>query len=49
MLIAIKRTVQHLLNPLHVYCRLRGVGLSGCAAVKVSALYERFYRMCGLR
>lgn len=37
----IRNTMQHLFNPLHVYCRLRTVGLSGALAKKLSALYER--------
>jgi hypothetical protein len=32
---------QHYLNPLHVYCRLRGLGLPGPVARTLSAGYER--------
>ena len=42
-------TAQHLFNPLHVYCRLRELGLSGDAAHKICGVYERLYRLLGLR
>lgn len=38
--------LQHCLNPLHVYCRLRNLGLTCRMAGRVSGLYERFvYRV----
>lgn len=43
-----KSYLQHRLNPLHVYCRLRDYGLSTQAAIRLSNAYERFYRVCGL-
>ncbi len=33
--------IQHHLNPLHVYCRLRSLGFAGETARKVSTCYER--------
>ncbi len=44
----VKSYLQHHLNPLHVYCRLRDCGLSSSFAIRVSTAYERFYRVCGL-
>jgi hypothetical protein len=32
---------QHVLNPLHVYCRLRDMGLPGSVARAVTSGYER--------
>lgn len=45
----VKRAIQHVFNPLHVYCRLRDVGFTCRLAGRVSQVYERFYRLCGLR
>lgn len=42
-------TMQHYFNPLHVYCRLCGVGLSRRTAHRISSLYERLYRLFGFR
>ena len=36
-----KHRLQHRLNPLHVYCRLRDLGLRGPTARRLCALYER--------
>ena len=37
--------LQHLLNPLHIYCRLLDIGLSSRLAAKLCLFYERsFYR-----
>ena len=36
-----RRYCQHILNPLHVFCRLRQVGLPGTSARRVCSLYER--------
>ena len=41
----VKSYLQHYLNPLHVYCRLRSVGIPNRAARRVSAAYERLYRV----
>jgi hypothetical protein len=32
---------QHYLNPLHVYCRLRDLGVPGSVARSISSGYER--------
>lgn len=40
---------QHRLNPLHVYCRLRELGVPGRFAVRVASVYERLYRLCLFR
>ena len=32
--------VRHVLNPLHVYCRLTSQGISSKAARKISQMYE---------
>jgi hypothetical protein len=41
----VKSYIQHYLNPLHVYCRLRDCGIPNGAAIRVSAVYERVYRV----
>ncbi len=45
----VKHYLQHYLNPLHIYCRLRDCGLPNHAAVRFSAVYERVYRICRTR
>ncbi len=40
--------LQHRLNPLHIYCRLCERGFSSRAARRLSSVYERLYRVCGL-
>ncbi len=43
---AVKRHLQHLFNPLHLYCRLREAGLPLSAARGLCRAYERcLYRM----
>lgn len=37
----VRMRVTHAMNPLHVYCRLRGFGLSGQLAMRLCQLYER--------
>ncbi len=44
----IRTYLQHRLNPLHVYCRLCDYGVPNGFARRVSAAYERIYRVCGL-
>ncbi|MHC1700191.1 MAG: hypothetical protein AB9900_04310 [Humidesulfovibrio sp.] len=34
---------QHYLNPLHVYCRLRDLGLPGSVARVITSGYERIF------
>ena len=33
--------IKHYMNPLHVYCRLRDIGVSRSAAMFVCRFYER--------
>ncbi len=43
---AFKNLAQHVLNPLHVFCRLRQMGMSVRAARRMCKLYELcVYRM----
>lgn len=35
--------LQHLLNPLHIYCRLRDLGLSPELASRICSVYERSF------
>lgn len=34
--------LQHYLNPLHIYCRLRDMGIAKQMALFICRLYERF-------
>ncbi len=34
--------MQHLLNPLHMYCRLQNIGVRRGAAHRVCMAYERY-------
>ncbi|MFC1823065.1 hypothetical protein ACFL9T_10190 [Thermodesulfobacteriota bacterium] len=34
-------TIKHYLNPLHVYCRLRDIGLTKGLATALCRIYER--------
>ena len=38
---SLRARLQHHFNPLHVYCRLRRIGLGNGAALKLCALYEK--------
>jgi hypothetical protein len=40
--------LQHYMNPLHVYCRLRDFGLSKSSAAKLGKLYEGAIRWLGV-
>jgi hypothetical protein len=43
---SIRSHLQHRLNPLHVYCRLRGLGVAHSPARVVSYCYEKMlYRL----
>ncbi|MDR2162110.1 MAG: hypothetical protein LBO77_08255 [Desulfovibrio sp.] len=46
---SLKICLQHYLNPLHIYCRLKGCGLSSRSARRVCAAYERLYRLFSLK
>ena len=45
----LRKYLQHRLNPLHMYCRLRDVGASGRMARRVCFVYERFVYRAILR
>jgi hypothetical protein len=38
-----KPILQHMLNPLHIYCRLRQCGLGPRRAQQMCLAYERFF------
>ncbi len=38
----LRDAVQHFLNPLHMYCRLKDMGLAGPTAHRMCLVYERF-------
>ncbi|EGB14679.1 hypothetical protein DND132_1471 [Pseudodesulfovibrio mercurii] len=38
---SLRSRLQHRLNPLHVYCRLRSLGLAHRPALMVSSCWER--------
>jgi len=38
----LRHSLRHLLNPLHVYCRLVDTGLARPRALRLSRAYERF-------
>ncbi|MBN2140658.1 MAG: hypothetical protein PHV85_05335 [Desulfovibrionaceae bacterium] len=41
----LRSRMQHSLNPLHLYCRLRSLGLAAAKAQRMCSFYERlFYR-----
>ncbi|WP_172677121.1 thioredoxin domain-containing protein [Salidesulfovibrio brasiliensis] len=43
---AIRARLQHRLNPLHIYCRLRDCGLGDQTAQRLSSCWERLvYRL----
>lgn len=42
-MVALRNAIQHHCNPLHVYCRLRSLGLSAPAAHWLSKGYERLF------
>ena len=39
---SLRNAFHHVFNPLHVYCRLMDMGMSGSVAQRVSRVYERF-------
>jgi len=43
MLFSIRRDFRHYFNPLHVYCRLRDIGLGSTGARRLCRAYERFF------
>lgn len=43
--ITLRCHLQHHLNPLHFYCRLRDWGISSRTASRLCTLYEKAYRV----
>ncbi len=39
---AFRARLQHRMNPLHLYCRLRDIGMSMSAAQRMTGYYERY-------
>ncbi|SHN54971.1 hypothetical protein [Desulfovibrio litoralis] len=39
----VRNYLQHVLNPLHIYCRLRSCGLDTKTALRISTVFERFF------
>lgn len=37
-----RNLLQHIFNPLHIYCRLRQFGLGGPVATRFCSAYERW-------
>ena len=49
MALILRHHGQHHMNPLHVFCRLKGLGMGSLEAAKWAARYERYiYRYTGL-
>jgi hypothetical protein len=44
-----KASLQHLFNPLHLYCRLVDLRISRTAALKILRPYEFLWKRVGLR
>ena len=40
-ILAMTTALKHYLNPLHVYCRLRDIGIAKKTAISLCRLYER--------
>jgi hypothetical protein len=40
--------LQHRLNPVHIYCRLRDMGLGRCKARRMTVYYARIYSLTWL-
>ncbi|WP_291323627.1 hypothetical protein [Desulfonatronospira sp.] len=40
-----KDTIRHILNPLHVYCRLINVGLDAPKAKAICRFYQKLYSL----
>lgn len=45
----LRRALQHLLNPLHLYCRLRDCGVENRRAQRMCASYERLLYRLGIK
>ena len=42
LILSCHRLWQHHANPLHLYCRMRDMGLNATLAVKMTTMYERY-------
>jgi len=40
-----KKKLQHWLNPLHIYCRLRDLKCPKKQALRIGRLYEKLYKL----
>lgn len=38
----IRKWLHHVLNPLHIYCRMRGMGVEECTAKCLGEKYEKY-------
>ena len=38
----LRNTLEHLFNPLHVYCRLLKLGVTQTTALRLCSIYERY-------
>lgn len=41
-MVRFRLALQHLFNPLHMYCRLKDIGLGAPAAQRMCRAYERY-------
>ncbi|MFZ5426859.1 MAG: hypothetical protein ACOZEN_07780 [Thermodesulfobacteriota bacterium] len=48
MIRVLRNYLQHRLNPVHVYCRLRDIGLCKSKARRMTTFYARFYSLTWL-
>lgn len=44
----LRNVLQHVFNPVHVYCRLRDLGLGKCKARRMTLFYARLYSLTWL-
>lgn len=44
----LRNYLQHMLNPAHVYCRLRDIGLGKAGAKRMTTFYARIYSLTWL-
>lgn len=47
--VSFRLKLQHYFNPLHIYCRLCEAGVSSRLAYRLCGVYERLYRLFGVR
>jgi len=43
MTLTLKKWVQHISNPLHVYCRLMDLGVKAGSSKRFGILYEKYF------